>query len=131
VKSDSPAQKAGLRVGDRILRFGGQQIISVADVEWILSTADKEPSLEAGLGHKAKRVRASMTLPVPGSDNDVQLGPVKEFGGNQKSRAGASTCSSRNRISFSDDASGSCSSGHLPVPCRTSQATQEAVNPDT
>ncbi len=40
----SPAEKAGLRPGDRILRAAGQPILSIADVEWALhSSADAGP----------------------------------------------------------------------------------------
>lgn len=63
MKPDSPAQKAGLRAGDRILRLSGQPIISIADVEWILYAAGKETKLEAELGREGERVRASMILP--------------------------------------------------------------------
>ncbi|HVE42128.1 MAG TPA: PDZ domain-containing protein [Planctomycetota bacterium] len=40
----SPAEKAGLKEGDRIVRFGGQPVLSWADVQWVLyMNPDPEP----------------------------------------------------------------------------------------
>jgi len=36
VRSNSPAQRAGLKPGDEILRIAGQPLVSVADFSWIL-----------------------------------------------------------------------------------------------
>lgn len=36
VRKDSEAAKAGLRAGDRIRKLGGQPILSIADVQWVL-----------------------------------------------------------------------------------------------
>ena len=40
VKPDSPAAKAGLAAGDQIERFGGQAILSTADLQWVLHNTD-------------------------------------------------------------------------------------------
>lgn len=59
----SPAEKAGLKEGDRIVRFGGQAIVSWADVQWVLYThADPRP-IEVELDRGGALVRASLELP--------------------------------------------------------------------
>lgn len=42
VESGSPAAKAGLKVGDRLLTMDGQILISMADVQWILHNVPTE-----------------------------------------------------------------------------------------
>ena len=59
----SAAEKAGLRVGDRILRFGGQPVLSWADVQWVLFTAvDSEP-LKVEVDRAGERIDAALVLP--------------------------------------------------------------------
>ena len=36
VREDSPAGRAGFRAGDRLERFDGQRLLSIADVQWVL-----------------------------------------------------------------------------------------------
>jgi len=59
----SPAEAAGVRVGDRIVRFGGQPVVSWADVQWVLYTAvDTEP-IKMELDRAGRTVEATLILP--------------------------------------------------------------------
>lgn len=59
----SPAEKAGIQVGDRIVRFGGQPVISWADVQWVLHTAADAIPIPVELDRSGKRIDASLVLP--------------------------------------------------------------------
>jgi hypothetical protein len=65
VDRNSPAEKAGIQEGDRILRFGGQPILSWADVQWVLYQAKERDSLKVELDRGGAPVEATLTL-VPG-----------------------------------------------------------------
>jgi membrane-associated protease RseP (regulator of RpoE activity) len=54
VTAGSPADKAGFRAGDKILRLEGQPIISIADVQWVLHQA-KEPGQVRALIERASK----------------------------------------------------------------------------
>ncbi len=60
----SPAEKAGLKEGDRILRFGGQPVLSWADVQWVLYTADDARPVAVEVDRAGKKVEASLVLPA-------------------------------------------------------------------
>ncbi|MCK6459724.1 MAG: PDZ domain-containing protein [Planctomycetes bacterium] len=47
VATGSAAEKAGFRAGDRILAMEGQRVLSIADVQWVLHTADAPGPVEA------------------------------------------------------------------------------------
>jgi serine protease Do len=64
VDRHSPAEKAGLKVGDRILRFGGQPILSWADVQWVLYTAVDSDPLKVEVDRSGQRIEASLILPA-------------------------------------------------------------------
>ena len=60
----SPAEKAGLIVGDRILKFGGQPILSWADVQWVLyMNPDPEP-IGVDVERDGKPATATLVLPA-------------------------------------------------------------------
>src|SRR5262249_53368531 len=42
VEAESPAAKAGFEQGDVIVRLGGQPLLSIADVQWVLHQAPAE-----------------------------------------------------------------------------------------
>jgi serine protease Do len=64
IDRNSPAEKAGLREGDRILRFGGQPILSWADVQWVLYLADDGDAIPVELDRGGKPAVATLTLPA-------------------------------------------------------------------
>ena len=47
VWDESPAERAGFKMGDKILKFEGQPILSIADVQWVLHNAEIEDDLSA------------------------------------------------------------------------------------
>jgi serine protease Do len=64
VDRNSPAEKAGLREGDRIVRFGGQPILSWADVQWVLYLANDGDTIQMELDRGGMPVEATLTLPA-------------------------------------------------------------------
>lgn len=65
IDRNSPAEKAGIKEGDRIVRFGGQPILSWADVQWVLYQAKESDSIKVDLDRGGSPVEAMLTL-VPG-----------------------------------------------------------------
>jgi hypothetical protein len=64
VDRNSPAEKAGLREGDRIVRFGGQPILSWADLQWVLYLANDGDAIKVELDRGGTPVEATLTLPA-------------------------------------------------------------------
>lgn len=64
IDRDSPAEKAGLREGDRIVRFGGQPVLSWADVQWVLHRAEDGDAIKVDVDRGGKPVEATLTLPA-------------------------------------------------------------------
>jgi membrane-associated protease RseP (regulator of RpoE activity) len=63
VTAGSPAQKAGIQAGDRIVRLAGQPILSIADVQWVLFSAPDSGPVAAELDRAGQKVAASVPLP--------------------------------------------------------------------
>ena len=63
VLPDSPAAKAGVRVGDEFEKLDGQPIISIADVQWVLHNAKSPATLKAEVLRGGKPVRLKLSLP--------------------------------------------------------------------
>lgn len=59
----SPAEKAGFREGDRILRLEGQPMLSIADVQWVLHQAGDRAKLSAEVEREGKKETLSLVLP--------------------------------------------------------------------
>jgi len=64
VDHDSPAEKAGLREGDRVVRFGGQPILSWADVQWVLYLANDGDAIKLELDRSGMPAEVTLTLPA-------------------------------------------------------------------
>ena len=64
VTSGSPADKAGLKAGDRVLRFGGQPVISSADVQWVLWSGPDTGPVKAEVDRAGQKVEAELVLPA-------------------------------------------------------------------
>jgi predicted metalloprotease with PDZ domain len=62
VAAGSPAQQGGFRPGDEILTLAGQPILSIADVQWVLHTAQAPARLPAELRRGGRRAAATLTL---------------------------------------------------------------------
>lgn len=65
VDRNSPAEKAGVREGDRIVRFGGQPVLPWADVQWVLYRAEDGDAIRVELDRGGAPVSVSLTL-APG-----------------------------------------------------------------
>jgi serine protease Do len=64
VEPGSPAQKGGFKAGDSIARLGGQPILSIADVQWVLHNAPEPATLEAEIERDGKPAKATLALEV-------------------------------------------------------------------
>jgi len=64
ITTNSPAQKAGIRVGDRITSLGGQPILSIADVQWALHAGPDSGPLKAQLDRAGQKLDVTVTLPA-------------------------------------------------------------------
>jgi len=62
VDPDSPAEKGGFKVGDSITKFGGQPILSIADVQWVMHNASEPAKVEAEVERDGKPAKASLAL---------------------------------------------------------------------
>jgi hypothetical protein len=62
IDRNSPAERAGLKEGDRIVRFGGQPILSWADVQWVLYRAKETDALKLEIDRGGAPVEATLSL---------------------------------------------------------------------
>jgi hypothetical protein len=62
VAAGSAAEKGGFKAGDAIRKLGGQPILSVADVQWVLQNAKEPCTIEAELDREGKAEKASLAL---------------------------------------------------------------------
>lgn len=62
VAAGSPAEKGGFKEGDAIRKLGGQPILSVADVQWVLHNAKTPATLEAEVDRGGKAAKATIAL---------------------------------------------------------------------
>jgi len=60
----SPAEKAGIKEGDRILKFGGQPILSWADVQWVLYTNPDPEPIQVEIDRAGRPFVATLVLPA-------------------------------------------------------------------
>src|SRR5207249_9097021 len=71
VDAGSPAEQAGFRTGDRLLRLEGQPLLSIADVQWVLHRAAPEgASLKATVQRGDRREEVTLTLPKDWQQRD-------------------------------------------------------------
>lgn len=62
VGSTSLAAEAGFKAGDRILHLGGQPIISMTDIQWVLHHAEDGETLRAEVDRRGERLGLRMKL---------------------------------------------------------------------
>ncbi len=62
VTRGSPAESAGLRVGDEILTLDGQPLISLADVQWVLHNAGVADTLDITAMRNDEKLALKLTL---------------------------------------------------------------------
>lgn len=58
------AERAGLRIGDEIVRAGGQPILSIADMQWVLHQAKDPCRLDLEILRDGKSLQAALALPA-------------------------------------------------------------------
>lgn len=63
ISEKSPAAKAGLLPGDRLLSFNGQPLISIADVSWALHRAPEMIALPVTFEREGKMQKVTLDLP--------------------------------------------------------------------
>ena len=62
VEPGSPAEKGGFKAGDDIVKFGGQPILSIADLQWVLQNAKEPCTVEAEVDRDGKTAKATLAL---------------------------------------------------------------------
>ncbi len=62
VDPGSPAEKGGFKAGDSIVKLGGQAILSIADVQWVLHNAPEPVTIDAEIERDGKPAKASLAL---------------------------------------------------------------------
>ena len=62
VVASSASEKAGFKMGDQILALGGQPIISIADVQWVLHNASEPATLNAQVVRRGKKINLALNL---------------------------------------------------------------------
>jgi membrane-associated protease RseP (regulator of RpoE activity) len=62
VAPGSPAEKDGWKAGDRIATFGGQAVISPADVQWVLQQAKEPSKVKAEVERAGQKVSLDLTV---------------------------------------------------------------------
>jgi hypothetical protein len=71
VASGSPADRAGLRVGDRLTRVGGQGVASIADLQYALHGARTARNLEVAVQRNGVGQKLTIELPDGWRKTDV------------------------------------------------------------
>ncbi len=61
VEKGSAAERSGVRPGDELVSLGGQPLVSITDVQWVLENAPEEGELAA----EARRGKEEVTAKVP------------------------------------------------------------------
>ncbi len=65
VKEGSLAEASGLRVGDKLTRFGGQPPLSFADVQWVLHQTDEQGgTIPMVVDREGRQLELSLLLPA-------------------------------------------------------------------
>jgi hypothetical protein len=63
VEKNSAAERAGFRVGDQIRTLAGQPLLSIADLQWVLDTADPQgTSIAASVEREGKPIELALQL---------------------------------------------------------------------
>src|SRR3989449_3706443 len=60
VAAGSPAERAGLKVGDEVLSLEGQPILSIADVQWVLHNAGEPATLNSEVLRGRKKIKLAL-----------------------------------------------------------------------
>ncbi len=64
VEPQSWAAEAGFKAGDLVREFGGQPIVSMADIQWVLHNAEESGTILAVVEREGQRQSVSLQLPT-------------------------------------------------------------------
>jgi serine protease Do len=67
----TPAERAGMRVGDEIVTLAGQPLLSIADLQWVLHNAPALTKLPAQIRRDGKAVDLTLDLPEGWRRGDI------------------------------------------------------------
>jgi hypothetical protein len=67
----SPAARAGVQVGDRLVTMNGQRLISQADMQWVLHNAPDEARIAVTLARGEQSLRKTIALSGPWKETDL------------------------------------------------------------
>src|SRR5262245_50722004 len=84
VTPGSPAAKADLRAGDEFISLGGQPLVSIADIQWVLHQAPVEGKVAATVRRDGKELKTAITLAGSWKESDIawrsSSGPGLRYG---------------------------------------------------
>jgi serine protease Do len=75
VRSDSPAQRAGLRPGDEMVSLNGQPLVSQADVQWVLHHVPIETQLALVVEHGGQQQELTLQMAGDWKRTDLSWRP--------------------------------------------------------
>lgn len=71
VASESSAERAGIRAGDKLVSLDGQRLISQADIQWVLHRAPVETEIVVALKRGDKEMRKTIALSGSWKESDL------------------------------------------------------------
>jgi serine protease Do len=71
IKAGSPAAGAGLAAGDELLSLGGQPLVSIADIQWVLHHTPAEAQLPITFTHNGQQVSKTINLSGDWKKGDI------------------------------------------------------------
>src|SRR5690606_35491190 len=71
VEEGSPADKAGLAVGDELVSLAGQPLISLADIQWALHTAPTEARPPVTVRRQGQTLKKTIALSGDWKKSDI------------------------------------------------------------
>jgi hypothetical protein len=71
VEPGSPAAEAGLEKGDELVSLGGQPLVSMADIQWVLHTSPNETDLKATLRRRGQLLEMKIVLSGDWKKSDI------------------------------------------------------------
>lgn len=80
VEAGSPAASAGIAAGDELVSIGGQPLISLADVQWVLHNAPTEAQLPVVVKREGVPMEKTLSLSGDWKKSDIAWRPSSWYG---------------------------------------------------